>query len=202
MQDFIRRPRSRVGRCDEPAYVAPAVSRFPRTTADARAATPRPGDESTRTDHRVATVAVRAVLDGWLRSFRIPGATGTGPGCRAGRSPSTSLVRQPCRRRARRRPVRPRRRRARTQHVDVRHEHGPHARQGDRSARPPRPAHRHRRVRVRRSVPALRRDRDTGRTQRGRPRPGQLIPHPGHPCCTTHELSPAHRARARCAGDR
>ena len=84
MHGFIRRPHRTVGRCDDPAYVAPAVSRFPRTAAGARAAAPRPDDQSTRTDHRVVTVAVRAALDAWLRSFRIPGDTGTGRGLRGG----------------------------------------------------------------------------------------------------------------------
>ena len=84
MRSFMRTlqiPAS--GTCDEPAVVAPAVPQFPRRARAATAARPRPGDHSTDLDHRIATTAVRTVLDGWLRSFRA-GPTGTAPGLREG----------------------------------------------------------------------------------------------------------------------
>jgi len=70
--------------CRRPAYVGPAVSAFPRSVADAAAAHPLRGDDSTDRQRRLVTAAVRTVLDGWLRSFRIPGAVARVHGLRGG----------------------------------------------------------------------------------------------------------------------
>ena len=59
------------------------MPQFPRRARAATAARPRPGDHSTDLDHRIATTAVRTVLDGWLRNFRA-GPTGTALGLRGG----------------------------------------------------------------------------------------------------------------------
>ncbi len=77
LQSFVTDPKSFIGRCDTPAYVAPAVPQFPRIAAEATPAAPLAGDASTRLDRRVATVAVRTALDGWLRAFR-DGPSGSG----------------------------------------------------------------------------------------------------------------------------
>jgi hypothetical protein len=84
VQAFIRTPGSAVGNCAEPAFVVPAVPAYPQLAAAATPAAPNPGDGSNRLDRQVVTVAVRTVLDAWLRSFRIPEATGTGVGLRGG----------------------------------------------------------------------------------------------------------------------
>ena len=68
----------------EPAFVPPAVPQFPGSVRQAVPATALAGNASTIDDRRVATVAVRPVLDAIIRSFRIPGATGTGYGLRGG----------------------------------------------------------------------------------------------------------------------
>jgi hypothetical protein len=83
-QRFIRTLALRGATCSKPAYIAPAVPAFPRTSAEATPAHSLPGDASTKADRRVVTVAVRAVLDAWLRSFRIPGAIGKGYALRGG----------------------------------------------------------------------------------------------------------------------
>lgn len=68
----------------EPAFVPPAVPQFPRSVGQAVPAEALAGNASTVLDRRVATVAVRSVLDAIIRSFRIPGVTGTGHGLRDG----------------------------------------------------------------------------------------------------------------------
>lgn len=85
MQRFIATLRSGNTSCaDEPAFVPPAVPEFPRTAGQATPARALAEDVSTIRDRRVVTVSVRAALDALLRSFRIPGATGTGYGLRGG----------------------------------------------------------------------------------------------------------------------
>ncbi len=83
-RQFVLTPGGVQGTCSEPAYVAPAVPAFPAAVAKAIPATPLPGDHSLPLDRKVATVATRTVLDAWLRSFRIPGAVGSGVGLRGG----------------------------------------------------------------------------------------------------------------------
>jgi pimeloyl-ACP methyl ester carboxylesterase len=83
-RQFILDPGPVSNSCTAPAYVAPAVPVFPAIGVKATAATPLPGDRSLPLDRKVATVATRAVLDAWLRSFRIPGAVGSGVGLRGG----------------------------------------------------------------------------------------------------------------------
>jgi pimeloyl-ACP methyl ester carboxylesterase len=68
----------------EPAFVPPAVPQFPKSVHQAVPAVALAGNASTVLDRRIVTVAVRSVLDGFIRSFRIPGATGTGYGLRDG----------------------------------------------------------------------------------------------------------------------
>ncbi len=81
MRSFFADPRATVGQCDTPAYVAPAVAQFPRAASVATPATPLPGNASGLLDRRLATVAVRTALDGWLRTFR---SGPSGPGLRGG----------------------------------------------------------------------------------------------------------------------
>jgi hypothetical protein len=83
-RDFVTDPDAPVAQCIDPAYVGPAVPAFPATLSAAATATSVGHDASTATERRAATVAARAVLDAWLRTFRIPGATGTSPGLRGG----------------------------------------------------------------------------------------------------------------------
>jgi pimeloyl-ACP methyl ester carboxylesterase len=83
-RDFVTDPAAPVALCSDPAYVGPAVPAFPATLSSAAPATSAGGDASTATERRAATVAARAVLDAWLRTFRIPDATGTTPGLRGG----------------------------------------------------------------------------------------------------------------------
>ncbi len=54
------------------------------TARHATPATALLGNAATVADRRVVTVSVRAVLDAFTRSFKIPGATGTGYGLRGG----------------------------------------------------------------------------------------------------------------------
>lgn len=68
----------------EPAFVPPAVPQFPKSVHQAVPAEALAGNASTILDRRVVTVSVRSVLDAFIRSFRIPGATGTGYGLRGG----------------------------------------------------------------------------------------------------------------------
>ena len=70
--------------CSRPAYVGPAVSAFPRSVADAAAARSLRGDDSTVRERRMVTAAVLTVLDGWLRSYRIPDAVARVYGLRGG----------------------------------------------------------------------------------------------------------------------
>lgn len=81
---FLRTLDAGQASCEQPAYVAPAVPAFPLTLADAEPAARLRADDSTTRDHRVATVAIRAALDAWLRSYRQPLAVATGPGLRGG----------------------------------------------------------------------------------------------------------------------
>ena len=77
----------RTGKIDcarEPAYISPAVPQFPRRAAQAVPAEALAGNASTVLDRRVTTVAVRSVLDAFIRSFRTPGATGSAYGLRGG----------------------------------------------------------------------------------------------------------------------
>lgn len=83
-QRFIRTLDIGDARCGRPEYVAPAVAEFPGRAAQASPARGLAGDSSTQRDRRVVTVALRSVLDAWLRSFRIPGAVGEGTGLRGG----------------------------------------------------------------------------------------------------------------------
>ena len=86
-QRFIATLRTGSVDCaQEPAFVPPAVPQFPRHVAQAVPAEALAGDASTLLDRRVATVAVRSTLDSFIRSFRIPGATGTSYGLRGGTS--------------------------------------------------------------------------------------------------------------------
>lgn len=82
---FIR--TLRVGNTDcarTPSYTMAAPSQFPRRAEQATPAASLPDDDSQRQDRRVATVAVRSVLDAWLRSYRIVGNVGNGVGLRGG----------------------------------------------------------------------------------------------------------------------
>ena len=84
-QRFIATLRTgKIDCAEDPAFVPPAVPQFPRHVANAVPAQALAGDASTVLDRRVATVAVRSVLDAIIRSFRTPGATGTGQGLRGG----------------------------------------------------------------------------------------------------------------------
>lgn len=84
-QQFIRSLRTGSTDCARtPAYTVAAPASFPRRAAEATPATVRAGDASRPRDRRVATVAVRSVLDSWLRSYRIPSARGSGVGMRGG----------------------------------------------------------------------------------------------------------------------
>ena len=84
-QRFIRTLRTGSTDCARtPAYTVAAPASFPRRAAEAAPATALPGDASRPRDRRVATVAVRSVLDSWLRSYRIPGDRGAGVGMRGG----------------------------------------------------------------------------------------------------------------------
>jgi pimeloyl-ACP methyl ester carboxylesterase len=68
----------------EPPFERQAVPQFPRNVYQAVPAEALAGNASTVLDRRVVTVAVRSVLDAIIRTFRIPGATGTGYGLRGG----------------------------------------------------------------------------------------------------------------------
>ncbi len=70
--------------CDEPDFVVATTSTFPLRGRDAVPATPEPGTWSTVSDRRIVTAAVQTVRDAWLRSFRVPGATGPLVGLRGG----------------------------------------------------------------------------------------------------------------------
>lgn len=83
VHEFVRTRRVS-GTCTDPAFVLATTSSFPATAAQAPKATPSRGDASTALDRRVATATVQTVRDGWLRSFRIPGATGAFAGLRGG----------------------------------------------------------------------------------------------------------------------
>ncbi len=67
-----------------PSFVAAAVSETPRRASVATPATRLARDDSRALDRRVSAVAVRTVLDAWLRSFRIPGSVADGTGLRGG----------------------------------------------------------------------------------------------------------------------
>ncbi len=85
-QRFLRTLRTGDTDCARtPSFVAAAVAELPRTASRAAQAATLRRDESGRRDRRVTTVAVRTVLDAWLRSFRIPGAVADGTGLRGGR---------------------------------------------------------------------------------------------------------------------
>ena len=77
-------PKAPVGSCREPAFVGAAVPSYPASVFAAPEARRTAGDRSTSLERRAATVAVRTAQDIWLRTFRIPDATGTTPGLRGG----------------------------------------------------------------------------------------------------------------------
>jgi pimeloyl-ACP methyl ester carboxylesterase len=69
----------------EPAFVWPVIPSFPEYVRDAKEARriPRGTDHSTASDRRVATAAMRTVLDGFIQSFHQSGSA-VGPGLRGG----------------------------------------------------------------------------------------------------------------------
>lgn len=85
MQRFIRTLRAGNTSCaKEPAFRPPAVPDFPLKAGQAAPARSRAGDASTVRDRKVATIAVQAAIDAFLRSFRTPFPSGTVRGLRAG----------------------------------------------------------------------------------------------------------------------
>jgi pimeloyl-ACP methyl ester carboxylesterase len=83
-QAFIADPSAPVGRCPDPAFVGMAVPAYPTNVTDATPATRASGDDSTVSERRAATVAVRSLLDCFMRTFTIPDSSGTTPGLRGG----------------------------------------------------------------------------------------------------------------------